>query len=172
MAVRLEFGSGPGVSPGWKHIDIIKFNRVDKKLDVSKHLPYKDNSVDEILAKHLIEHIDYWKFPGVFEEWYRVMTPEGKLTIVTPDFEWMAKSYVNGQGKEAILWYNNERNFNLNFMIFNGCGNSGNDRSAFRHKGMFDFKYLKMLLEMAKFREITRLEKESEPYNIYCEAIK
>ncbi len=172
MAVRLEFGSGLEGLPGYYHIDIIKCDGVDKKLDVSKELPFKDNSVDEILARHLIEHIDYWKYPGVFEEWYRIMKPEGKLSLVTPDFEWMAKSYVKSRGKDTILWYNTGRNFNLNFMIFGGHGDKGDDRSAFRHKGLFGFEYLKMLLEMAKFRNVARIEKSEQPYNIFCEAIK
>lgn len=170
--MKLEFGSGRGDLPGYKHIDIIKYDAVDRKLDVSKKLPYKDNSVDEIVARHLIEHIDYWKYPGVFEEWYRVIKPGGKLSLVTPDFEWMAKSYVNNQSKEAILWYNTKRNFNLNFMIFGGHGDKGDDRLAFRHKSMFDFEYLKLLLEMAKFKNVTRVGNLEEPYNIYCEAIK
>jgi len=45
-------------------------------------LPFSNNSVDEILCKHLLEHIhDFW---FVADEMWRVLKPTGKALVIVP----------------------------------------------------------------------------------------
>ena len=49
-------------------------------------LPLKDQSVDGILAKHLLEHVlDPIK---ALYEWKRVLKPDGKLVVLCPDYRY------------------------------------------------------------------------------------
>ncbi len=51
--------------------------------DLNRPLPYADESVDEIVAQHLLEHLV--DTLGVLQDWYRVLSPGGRLVLTTPD---------------------------------------------------------------------------------------
>lgn len=55
-------------------------------LDIAKeHWPWPDNSVDTVLAWHILEHIETSDgFFHVVSEAYRVLKPGGELNIIVP----------------------------------------------------------------------------------------
>ncbi len=56
--MKLHIGCGERFLPGYKHIDARAFPHVDYVTDKLDNLPmFKDNSVDEIYACHLLEHM-------------------------------------------------------------------------------------------------------------------
>jgi ubiquinone/menaquinone biosynthesis C-methylase UbiE len=56
-----------------------------KKIDLSSQpLPFTDNSVDVVFQKSFIEHFHSPK--NLMEESYRVLRPNGKIIILTPDW--------------------------------------------------------------------------------------
>jgi teichuronic acid biosynthesis glycosyltransferase TuaG len=73
----------------------------DVRFDVQK-LPYPNNSVDEIKAFHIIEHFNFFEIKEVFDEWYRVLKPGGKLYLETPDFLETCRSFVEGSPEMPI----------------------------------------------------------------------
>ncbi len=44
-------------------------------------LAYKDESVDEIYASHVLEHFPYNKTQEVLNDWVRVLKPGGRIRI-------------------------------------------------------------------------------------------
>ncbi|MBT3397454.1 methyltransferase domain-containing protein [archaeon] len=54
----------------------------DKVVDLEKKLPFKDNSVDEILANHVLEHIS--NFVPLMHEFWRVCKKGAVIKIRTP----------------------------------------------------------------------------------------
>jgi len=58
-------------------------------LDVTKTFPYDNNSVDFILAEHLIEHITYKQAEFMLSECSRVLKKTGVLRISTPDINFI-----------------------------------------------------------------------------------
>lgn len=54
--------------------------------DVTRGLPFSDNTVDEIIAHNFFEHLasEDWMF--VLNECWRVLTPEGTIEIIVPPF--------------------------------------------------------------------------------------
>ncbi len=91
-AVRLNLGCGNNLLPGYVNIDRKTGDEVYPLAD------YADNSVDEILASHILEHFSHRGEVGkVLAEWHRVLKPDGTIKIAVPNFEWIARAYLSGQ---------------------------------------------------------------------------
>lgn len=103
--VQLNLGCGDMILPDYINCDLYNDN-ADIKCDV-KILPFKDNSVDKILALHIIEHFDFKEAFDVLKEWNRVLKKNGILMIEIPDFLNCCKEFVNGDEDYRIKLYGN-----------------------------------------------------------------
>src|SRR3989344_4658167 len=57
MAKKLNFGCGSDIKPGFINVDLM--GTPDVKYDLDKYpYPFKENSIDFILAAHVMEHLD------------------------------------------------------------------------------------------------------------------
>jgi len=91
--MKLHLGCGKNIKEGFINIDAyVDYSGVEKH-DIF-NLPYEDNSIDEILAEHLIEHIKFKDEEAFWREAYRVLKKEGILKVETPDFEWLCKTFL------------------------------------------------------------------------------
>jgi SAM-dependent methyltransferase len=50
-----------------------------------RDLPFADDSADEILSVHVIEHFWRWEVRDVLYEWVRVLKPRGRMVIECPN---------------------------------------------------------------------------------------
>ena len=66
----------------------IKFQSVDL---LSENLPYPDNYFDTVYSKSFIEHFYYPE--KIFEEAHRVLKPNGLLITLTPEWNYIYKSF-------------------------------------------------------------------------------
>ena len=85
--VRLNLGCGRDIREGFKNIDSMDLPGVDlvfdfEKCDTEYHLPFGDNSVDEMLLSHTLEHIQ--DSLGLMQELHRIAKPGMLLTVRTP----------------------------------------------------------------------------------------
>ena len=83
--LRLHLGCGLDIQPGYINIDHPKAILPDEVLRInfeSHWLPFEDNSVIEIKAIHLLEHIT--NLIPLMNEFNRVMKRNGELIIETP----------------------------------------------------------------------------------------
>jgi SAM-dependent methyltransferase len=69
--------------------------------DLRKGIPTRDATVDVVYHSHVLEHIDREDAPGFMAEIHRVLKPGGIQRIVVPDFEQLARRYVEAFGDEA-----------------------------------------------------------------------
>lgn len=78
--LNVQFGSGGNQLAGWENHDI--------ETDVTKlPLPYGDNTVDTVLAEHLVEHTagpDCFRF---FRDVHRILKPGGIFRVCIPTVE-------------------------------------------------------------------------------------
>lgn len=90
---KLNLGSGGDYIDGYINVDLYA-EKADERFDIAK-LPYQDNSIDEIRAYHVVEHFDYMQVQHVLQEWYRVLKPNAKIRIETPDFLESCREFTN-----------------------------------------------------------------------------
>ena len=84
---KLHVGCGPQILPGWVNLDNVKYPGVDKVVDVTKGLPYKDVSYG--FAEHFIEHLAYDDALKLMRESRRVLRDDGVLRLSTPNLDWV-----------------------------------------------------------------------------------
>tara|TARA_R110000824_G_scaffold257015_2_gene445992 strand:- start:141 stop:743 length:603 start_codon:yes stop_codon:yes gene_type:complete len=71
------------------------------------NLPVEDGSVDEIRADCLFEHLDFKQEKLIFEECKRVLKAGGLLNISVPDFEIIAKQWIDAED-DWQDWYRDD----------------------------------------------------------------
>ena len=82
--MKLNLGAGNKPLIGYENYDINPKQGV-KRIDLeTDKLPHEENSVDEILMEHTLEHIGNIKH--VMNECHRVLKPGGQLMVEVPRF--------------------------------------------------------------------------------------
>ncbi len=86
--IRLNLGCGDKILPGYINVDVAP-SRSGRQPDVICDLrdlsTFADNSVDEVMAIHVVEHFWRWEIEGVLREWVRVIKPGGLMVIECPN---------------------------------------------------------------------------------------
>lgn len=98
---KLEIGSGNRPTEGYEHLDF------DPNLP---HLEYcadfrnleflENDTFDQILSVHCIEHIPWREIKKTVAEWVRVLKPGGKIRIATPSLRFICEAYSS----DSDLW--------------------------------------------------------------------
>lgn len=92
--LKIDVGCGPnGPRDGFIGIDRLQGGEA-YPLKFNDGQPVADESVDELVASHLLEHFSYKQAYDVVKEWARVIKPGGYLKIAVPDFAWIAEHYL------------------------------------------------------------------------------
>lgn len=163
---KLQFGAGPNCLEGWLNTDLWPIHNGVYLLDASKPFPLEDNTFDYILSENQIEHLSYHNALFMLRECYRVLRPNGKLRIATPDLEILAGLYQSPKSesqqkyiKAVIDNWGKEVKVNSSCFVFNISF------YRFGHKFIYDSKTLQDSLEKSGFVNITRhaLGESNEP---------
>ena len=93
--LKLHLGCGDQHLDGYGNIELRKTAATDVVFDIRK-LPYSDNSIQEIITMHVIEHLPRHVIPHVLRKWRRVLIPGGRLIIECPNFDEAVKEYMAG----------------------------------------------------------------------------
>ena len=83
--MKLNLGCGKRKLDGWINVDAEVMASPDRVLDITTPWPWAADSVDEVLASHVLEHIAPGdSFFRVVKEMYRVCKPGAKVTAILP----------------------------------------------------------------------------------------
>jgi predicted SAM-dependent methyltransferase len=83
--------------PEWKILDIAPGNHVDFVGEASDLSRFPDESIKNIYASHVLEHLSYSKeVLPCLKEWYRVLDPAGTLFISVPNLEALCRLFASG----------------------------------------------------------------------------
>jgi predicted SAM-dependent methyltransferase len=95
---KQEGGPNSPFLEGFTNVDIRgDLIGVDIVCDISKLTMFEDETVTEIRASHVIEHLDSKKIMETLGEWHRILKPKGLLRIYCPDAEKIARDYIGGR---------------------------------------------------------------------------
>lgn len=144
--MRLHIG-GQQRRPGWTVIDVIErpgvTDIVGNCLDLSR---FADNSVTEIYASHVYEHLAHADelLPAI-QEAYRVLRPKGLFRVGVPDLEVLCR-----------LMLDPRLSFDERLRVMRIMYGGQIDRTDF-HKVGLTFELFKRVLEHAGFTSVRRV---------------
>jgi predicted SAM-dependent methyltransferase len=96
--LKLNVGSADVCLPGYTNIDR-KHGGEAFPLTYNDGTPVADESVDEILASHVLEHFGHNEVGNVVQDWARCLKNGGKLRVAVPDFTWIARAHFKRDGR-------------------------------------------------------------------------
>jgi glycosyltransferase involved in cell wall biosynthesis len=166
--LRLNVGGGTVRVEGFYNVDLRDVPGVDVVHDFTPQmawnehfypypgcLPFADESVDEIMAHHILEHITYHHAHDLLRDWARVLVRGGRLEIETPDLNRLCKMYLAGE-----LTY-----FRAIQLMYAGQDFVGNF-----HAHLVTPEWLRGQLGCLGFERLRELP--DEPWNVRMEAYK
>lgn len=93
--LRLHIG-GKEPKSGWKILNIQRGEGVDYIGDCLDLSQFSDNSVSEIYASHVLEHLSFRvELPKALSEAHRVLMPGGLYRISVPDLEILSRLFLD-----------------------------------------------------------------------------
>lgn len=88
--VKLNLGCGLSYKKDWINVDFNREVKADIYCDLTKKLPFKTNSVDEVLMDNVLEHIKEDKYFKFIDELYRICKNGATIKFYVPHFTGLA----------------------------------------------------------------------------------
>ena len=111
----LNLGCGSRFDPEWINVDASSSSPFVRAHDLSKGLPFADDSFRVVYHSHFLEHLPKKKALPFLQECYRVLEPGGILRIAVPDLEQLARLYL--QALEKALHGDEEWGHNHEWIV-------------------------------------------------------
>lgn len=120
MSERLNLGCGTDVREGWVNLDIAPLAGVEVVHDLGRlPLPFHDERFSEILAKDVLEHLDY---VPLLRELHRILAPGGALHVVSPHFTsaavWLDPTHRTAFSIDTLRFFAQEDRFGARSYYF------------------------------------------------------
>lgn len=91
----LNLGCGGRYHHEWTNVDFYETGPGVIAHNLTKRLPFSDNSYDVVYHSHVLEHFSKRGAPVFLKECMRVLKPGGIIRVVVPDLEQIAKLYLS-----------------------------------------------------------------------------
>ena len=154
--VKIQFGCGDDFLKGFLNTDLLGKIPVN----ITKKLPFQNETVDLIYSNHTVEHIYHKQFKCFLKESYRIIKPGGIHVISTPSIERITKSvYFDDKAKKMLLNCDSYKN------------DSGEIDSAtliniimhmrHMHKFLYDFECINRLAKKQGFKKVFIANKDN-----------
>ncbi len=103
---KLNLGCGPlDIRPDYLNIDIQKFEGVGLVTDV-RTIPLESNSIEYIVAQHILEYIPRKDMIPALQEWKRLLKPGSNMEIRVLDIGLLTKAmYLNQVSSEMGIYH-------------------------------------------------------------------
>ncbi len=90
----LNLGCGGRFHSEWTNVDFYSTGIGVIAHDLTKSLPFPDNSYDAVYHSHVLEHFPKKVAPTFLRECCRILKPGGIIRVVVPDLEQIARLYL------------------------------------------------------------------------------
>ena len=161
--MKLHIG-GKEKKEGWKILNIQKFEGVDFLGDISDLSQFENNSIEEVYASHVVEHVPHKKVNETLKGVYRILSENGKFYISVPDMDVLCKIFIDSKAPPDVK-------FHIMRMMFGGQV----DEFDFHYFGS-NFEFMRDFLTNAGFKRIEKVKsfslfKDTSDYAPYGEPI-
>ena len=99
--MKLHIG-GEQIKEGWKIINIQKKDGVDFIGDISDLSQFEDNSIEEIYASHVFEHVLQKNIKSTLIGIHRVIQDNGKFYVSVPDMNVLCKIFLEPKAPSKV----------------------------------------------------------------------
>lgn len=160
--MKLNLGCGRKILPGYTNVDVnpdilqeLEPEQVAKVVisDILK-LPFDDDSVDEILAVHVFEHLWLVDVPVALKEWRRVLRVGALLVLEMPCLDKIVRNLMIVDSTQMTLWglYGDpSRSMDRNvYELHKWCWNEAMLRPLLDKLGFFSIKFCEPQYHMAQ----------------------
>lgn len=146
VPLRLHIG-GEAALDGWKVLNVEPGSYVDYVGDCSDLSQFTDQSVTEIYASHVLEHLGYLEdLPNTLKGCHRILKVGGRLRLSVPDLETLCRLFLHPK-------LDMESRFHVMRVMFGGQM----DPHDFHKVGMTE-EFMTDYLQVAGFRSIERVD--------------
>lgn len=143
--MKLHIG-GKEKKAGWSIVNIQPGPDVDYVGDIIDLTNFNDNSVDEIYASHVLEHVPQAKVLETLKGVHRILRTRGVLMVSVPDMDILCHLFISPLASE-------DAKFHAMRMMFGGQ----TDANDFHFIG-FNQQFLRHYLTQAGFTQIERVD--------------
>ena len=143
--MKLHIG-GEEKKEGWKILNIQQKPDVDFIGDITDLGQFEDNSIEEIYASHVVEHVAQKKVETTLKGIHRVLKDSGKFYVSVPDMDILCKIYLDPKAPPKVK-------FHTMRMMFGGQV----DDFDFHYFG-WNFQFMNEYLLKAGFKKIERVK--------------
>lgn len=152
---KLHLGAGTNILPGWLNTDIAPHNRDVLAIDLSKPLPFEENTFDYVASEHFIEHLTLQDGVRLLSECFRIMKSGGTLRLSTPDITRLLALYTSKPSelqKKYVDWVtatfiSGVKGYNPTMILNNMFYNWG-------HRFIYDQNLLASIMQGAGFTNV------------------
>jgi predicted SAM-dependent methyltransferase len=104
MSKLLNLGCGSTKITGAWNVDMSPDVGADQVQDLRKPFEMLEGHYSEVYFFHCIEHLEKKYHPFVLDQIWRVMELGGKLIISYPEFENIARNWLENKGNDRAFW--------------------------------------------------------------------
>jgi len=165
--MKLNVGCGDNILDGYDNID--KFDFRDERVineDIIELPSYEENTVDEILAEALIEHLNAKEFYYAIRRWYKLLKPNGFIQTECPDIMYVAKMILQDGLTDLItyeIWGQYWRPWDKQW-------NGDDILNGQFHKNGFTYERIQSIANEVGFKRVERMDntykKYKNPYSL------
>jgi len=157
--VKISFGSGGVVLPGWIHVDIDPACKPDMVFDATKTMPFDDGVADFLHSEDFLDQLSLEEGEAFISECRRIIKPDGVMRLLTVDLRRLVNLYVQGNPELLKMWEEGVgiplRTRTLGEVLNEGMRQCG-------HRFVYDEETLRAMIEPRGFRVKTVMCNESE----------
>lgn len=158
---KVQFGSGGNPLKGFLNTDV--FGEIP--IDITKKLPFNDQTVDLLYSSHVIEHIYLKKFKYFLRETHRILKENGVQVIQAPSLKRTAKiMYCSGleEEKQLILERHQSKHSRLGTSTPANYINN-NIHLNYGHRYLYDEELIRHLATEAGYSRVTTIPWDEIP---------
>ncbi len=143
--MKLHIG-GKEKKEGWSILNIQKNDDVDYVGDISDLSQFEDNSIEEIYASHVVEHVSQKDISKTLKGIHRVLKNDGKFYVSVPDLDILCRIFIDPKAPQKAK-------FHAMRMMFGGQI----DEYDFHYFG-WNYEFMKDYLTTAGFKKIEKVK--------------